>query len=95
MKKKLIAMILCALMIISVLPASVLALDTGDIVILYENDVHCEVEGYSKLAAMKKELQETYAHVGVVSGGDCMQPESSSASSMKNAINFFICVLPQ
>ena len=30
------------------------------VVILYENDVHCAVEGYSKLAAMKKELLETH-----------------------------------
>ncbi len=43
------------------------------IVILYENDVHCAVEGYSKLAAMKKELSKQYNHVGVVSSGDYLQ----------------------
>ena len=46
---------------------------SDNIVILYENDVHCVVEGYSKLSAMKKELNETYKHVGVVSGGDYIQ----------------------
>ena len=43
------------------------------IAILYENDVHCAVEGYSKIAAMKKELAEGYDHVGVVSSGDFIQ----------------------
>ena len=38
----------------------VFAKDTETIVILYENDVHCAVEGYSKLAAMKNELSEDY-----------------------------------
>ena len=46
---------------------------SDDIAILFENDVHCVVEGYSKLSAMKKELKETYKHVGVVSGGDYIQ----------------------
>ena len=49
---------------------------SDNIVILYENDVHCVVEGYSKLSAMKKELNETYKHVGVVSGGDYIQGSS-------------------
>ena len=47
-----------------------------DIVILYENDPHCVIEGYSKLASMKNELKETYKHVGVVSGGDFIQGNS-------------------
>lgn len=47
-----------------------------DIIILYENDVHCEIEGYSKLSAMKKELMQSYAHVGVVSSGDYIQGSS-------------------
>ena len=47
-----------------------------DIVILYENDTHCVIEGYSKLASMKNELKETYKHVGVVSGGDFIQGNS-------------------
>ena len=49
---------------------------SDDIVILYENDVHCVVEGYSKLSAMKKELMKTHKHVGVVSGGDYIQGSS-------------------
>ena len=38
---------------VSCLNAVVFAKDSETIVILYENDVHCAVEGYSKLAAMK------------------------------------------
>ena len=81
MKTKLMALITCAVLLISILPVSAFAGNNenvmqDDIIILYENDVHCVVEGYSKIAAMKTELQETYAHVGVVSGGDYIQGNS-------------------
>ena len=64
------------ILVISALPVSVSAINNDDIVILYENDVHCTVEGYSKLSAMKKELKESYSYVGVVSGGDFIQGNS-------------------
>ena len=51
------------------------------IAILYENDVHCAVEGYSKLAAMKSELKSSYDHVGVVSSGDFVQGGTLGAVS--------------
>ena len=57
------------------------ATDTDTVVILYENDVHCAVEGYSKLAAMKNELSETYTNVGVVSVGDFVQGGTLGAVS--------------
>ena len=76
MKNKVIATILSLIIVISTLPLSVSAINNDDIVILYENDVHCTVEGYSKLYAMKKELQETHSYVGVVSGGDFIQGNS-------------------
>ena len=47
-------------MTLSVFTGVVYAADTDTVVILYENDVHCAVEGYSKLAAMKNELLETH-----------------------------------
>ena len=49
--------------------------------ILYENDVHCAVDGYSKLAAMKAELKGVYDHVGVVSSGDFVQGGTLGAVS--------------
>ena len=77
MKKRIAAIVLCALLVICVFPTETYAVqNTEDIIILYENDVHCAVEGYSKLSAMKKELQESYAYVGVVSGGDYIQGSS-------------------
>ena len=60
---------------------TVCAKNTDTIIILYENDVHCAVEGYSKLAAMKKELLQTYAYVGAVSCGDYIQGSSLGAVS--------------
>lgn len=81
MKRRIITFIISILMLLSIFTvpaATAQAADknTDDIIILYENDVHCAVEGYSKLAAMKKELLETHAHVGVVSSGDYIQGSS-------------------
>ena len=56
MKKRIISVFITALML-SVLPGNVQAAETyEEIVILYENDVHCAVDAYAKLSAMKKEL---------------------------------------
>ena len=55
--------------------------DSESIVILYENDVHCAIDGYSKLAAMKTELRGSYDHVGVVSSGDFVQGGTIGAVS--------------
>lgn len=80
MKNKRISMITCIAMLFSITTLSgcfqTTKKDHEDIVILYENDTHCVIEGYSKLAAMKNELKETYKHVGVVSGGDFIQGNS-------------------
>ena len=83
-KKKLVAVLLCICVLISGVVAITLHVQNKPIepiVILYENDVHCEVEGYSKLLAMKNELAETYAHVGVVSVGDFVQGGTLGAVS--------------
>ena len=68
-------------MALSVFTGVVYAKDTDTIVILYENDVHCAVEGCSKLAAMKNELLETHTNVGVVSVGDFVQGGTLGAVS--------------
>ena len=81
MKHKIIAMIICVVLIVGIMPVSAFAQSSDDIVILYENDVHCAVEGYSKLSAMKNELKQTYTHVGVVSCGDYIQGSSLGAIS--------------
>ncbi len=68
-------------MVMSVFSGAVYAEDSSTVVILYENDVHCAVEGYSKLAAMKNELSQTYSNVGVVSCGDFVQGGTLGAVS--------------
>ncbi len=79
--KKLTTFILVLCFVASAFTGVAYAKDEDTIVILYENDVHCAVEGYSKLAAMKNELLETYANVGVVSGGDFVQGGTLGAVS--------------
>lgn len=66
-------------------------IDDETIVILYENDVHCEVNGYSKLSALKSKLKEENDYVGVVSIGDYIQGGSlgviSQGEYIVNLIN--------
>ena len=45
-------------------------LPTKPIVILYENDVHCAVDGYPVLVAVRKECQSATDYVSTVSCGD-------------------------
>ena len=63
MKKRVLSIFLCLSVLLSLLTLASCS-DKNDppadkaesIAILYENDVHCAVDGYSKLAAMKAEL---------------------------------------
>lgn len=73
MKKKLLSLIIAISMLICSLISCQHQIPQEKIVILYENDVHCAVEGYTKLAAMKEELKSSYDYVGVVSVGDFVQ----------------------
>ena len=85
MKNKMIRIIPCILLLVALISIFACGCNVNDsdddIVILYESDVHCVVEGYSKLSAMKKELKETYKHVGVASVGDYIQGSSLGAIS--------------
>lgn len=82
MKKRFLSLLLCLGLTLGALVMPALGAPAGeDIVILYENDVHCAVEGYSKLSAMKKQLQKTHDHVAVVSSGDYLQGSSLGAVS--------------
>ena len=81
MKKRLLIIFVVFAMLISFLTIPAFAKEQDDIVILYENDVHCEIDGYSALAAMKNELQQEYQYVGVVSSGDFLQGGSIGSIS--------------
>ena len=50
------------------------------IVVLYENDVHCEVDGYAKLAGLRDAIADT-ADVCLVSNGDYVQGQTVGAIS--------------
>lgn len=50
------------------------------IVILYDNDVHCGVDGYSKIAGLRDAISDT-AYVAVVSSGDYIQGGTVGALS--------------
>ena len=52
-----------------------------DIVIIYENDVHCNVDGYAKVSALKNELMQENNYVAIVSSGDYIQGSSLGAIS--------------
>lgn len=59
---------------------SLLSLEKN-IVIIYENDVHCNVDGYAKVFALKNELIQENNYVAVVSSGDYIQGSSLGAIS--------------
>lgn len=50
------------------------------IVILYENDVHCSIDGYAKLAGLRDAVSDT-ADVAIVSCGDFIQGDIVGALS--------------
>ncbi len=47
--------------------------ESGDIVVLYDNDVHCAVDGYANIAALKDEMEAKTDYVTLVSNGDFIQ----------------------
>lgn len=66
------------------IPATVAPADdvsSGDIVILYDNDVHCAVDGYANMAALKADMKEKTDYVSVVSNGDFVQGATIGAIS--------------
>ena len=50
-------------------------MDTPDhpIVIIFENDVHCAVDGYAKLVALREQQRNMTPYVTTVSSGDFVQ----------------------
>ncbi|MFA9464300.1 MAG: bifunctional UDP-sugar hydrolase/5'-nucleotidase [Velocimicrobium sp.] len=64
------------------------SVSSSDIVILYDNDVHCAVDGYETIAALKKDMKEKTNYVSVVSCGDFAQGATIGALSKgENIIN--------
>ena len=64
-----------------------------EVVVLYENDVHCGVDGYANFAALKDEMKASHQYVTLVSSGDFVQGGSLGASSHgRNIINIMNAV---
>ena len=43
------------------------------IVIVFENDVHCAIDGYAKLVSLREEQREQTPYMATVSCGDFVQ----------------------
>ena len=72
MKKRCLLLIL-ALLWLPLQPAvlgQTLPAKNGDIVILYENDVHGSIDGYPLMSALRDQMRALTPHVAVVSCGD-------------------------
>ena len=70
-----------------------------NIVILYDNDVHCAVDGYAKMAGVKNELKKQTPYVSVVSCGDFAQgdvigtlSEGGSIVEIMNQVGYDVVV---
>ena len=71
--KKLTAILLAFIMIVSALPVAFAA--ETETVILFTNDIHCSVDGYPVLAAYRAELIAQGKNVITVDAGDAIQGE--------------------
>ena len=69
LSKKIITFTLVLCMALSVFTGVVYAKDNDTIVILYENDVHCAVEGYYKFTAERKKQNNEYSPCYLFSRG--------------------------
>ena len=83
MKKRFLLFIVIAALLVCSVPVFTFAEEQtpDDIIILYENDVHCEIDGYSVLSALRNELKQNHAHVGIVTSGDFLQGGSMGSIS--------------
>ncbi len=100
LKRKLLALICGGAVALTTFNGTVYADASEDIVILFESDVHCAVEGYTKLAALKTEAEEKTDYVSVVSCGDFVQGGAIGAVSdgeyiiqIMNAVGYDVVTL--
>lgn len=83
--KKILSIVLSAVLILSVFTVAVSA-EGGNIVVLYTNDVHCAIDDYAVLAAYRQELIEDGNTVITVDAGDAIQGEVIGALTEGEAI---------
>ncbi|MBQ0082594.1 MAG: bifunctional metallophosphatase/5'-nucleotidase, partial [bacterium] len=78
MKKNIISLLVLLLIAFNAL--------AEEIVVLYDNDVHCAVNGYSKMGALRDEMAKNHKYVTTVSSGDFIQGDIIGANSKGDAI---------
>ncbi len=83
--KRLTALAVALVLTMILLPAGVSAA-SGDIIVLYTNDVHCAVEDYAVLAAYRAELIAQGHQVVTVDAGDHIQGETIGSLTQGSAI---------
>ncbi|MBQ4068102.1 MAG: 5'-nucleotidase C-terminal domain-containing protein [Lachnospiraceae bacterium] len=81
MSKRVIALLMTLSLLCMGVSTDVYAEENDDVVILFENDVHCNVDGYAKISALKTDIAQETDYVGVVSVGDYIQGSSLGAIS--------------
>lgn len=80
-----VAMIMALVMVLSLVPTS-FALDSKELIILYTNDVHCAIDGYSLLAAYQAELLSSGKDVVTIDAGDAIQGEIIGTQTKGSAV---------
>lgn len=85
-KKKWFSVFIVICILFSYITVSAENISNSDIIVLYESDVHCAVDGYAKLAALKEEMKKNTEYVSIVSSGDFIQGSSLGALSQGSYI---------
>lgn len=101
--KRILALLLCLLLVVSVAVGCAKDDKTKDIVILYTNDVHCGIEdniGYAGLAAYKDYVKAQTPYVTLIDCGDAIQGDVIGTVSsgeyivqIMNAVGYDFAVL--
>ncbi|MCQ2385321.1 MAG: bifunctional metallophosphatase/5'-nucleotidase [Clostridia bacterium] len=84
MKKRVLSFILCLILLFSLSACDEKDRLSGDVVVLFTNDVHCGIDaniGYAGLSAYKKALSEKYRYVVLADCGDFSQGEYEGSVS--------------
>lgn len=96
---------LCSIFLVATLCVPAFAADTeksNDIVILYINDAHANIDGplsYDTIGAIKKQLEKEYRYVLLVDAGDHLQgtefgslDEGATIVQLMNKVGFDLAV---
>lgn len=84
--KRYLTGLLAGIMAFTLMPALTWAETDKDAVILYTNDVHCAIDGYSKLVAYAAQLEADGQEVLIIDAGDAIQGEVIGSLTEGSAI---------